>query len=293
MVQWYDPFKVMNSEQLTKKVRDELVLTGYPTEIVAASELAKHGWDVIHSPSYRDDIEGISREMDLWAYKETRVNQQDTYVGVYLFAECKKSEKPWVFFCTAAEYAKKRLGGVIKATRIYNKSRSLHAFSNRYSEKALVSDDDLRGFHHYFSKNHLARSFYEPFKGKEKGGGAPAIYSAIMTVVKATLFYYRDAGVSRVSNWLRIYYPIVVFDGQLFEAHVISREEIDLRSASHIQLAFSYFEPTTGISQHDMWESHHEFIIDVVTAEHLPEFLQVLEEEQVTLCALLKGSDKE
>ena len=288
MVQWYDPFKVMTSEQLTKKVRDELVLTGYPTEIVAASELAKRGWSVIHSPSYRDDIEGISREMDLWAYRaaKTRVNHQDARVGVYLFAECKKSEKPWVFFCTAEEHAEGRLGSVIKATRI----DKLHAFSNRYSEKALISDDNLRRFHHYFSKHHLARSFYEPFKGKEKGGGAPAIYSAMMTVVKATLFYHRDAG---ASNWLGIYYPIVVFDGQLFEAHVISREEIDLRDAGHIQLAFSYFEPTTARSQRDMWESYHGFIIDVVTAEHLPEFLQVLEEEQVTLCELLKGSDKE
>src|SRR5690348_2408792 len=85
-----------------KNIVDELVKTGFPTEIVAGAAMASWGYGVIHSPAYFDHVELKSREFDLRAFKTWNVVDETPKwsVSLYLVAECKKSETPWVFFTT-------------------------------------------------------------------------------------------------------------------------------------------------------------------------------------------------
>jgi hypothetical protein len=82
----------------TSDILKELHKTGYPTEIIAAAVMKRRGWAVVHNPTYVDDIEHRGREYDIHAGRV--YNDGPIQLGVFLAAECKKSEKPWVFFTT-------------------------------------------------------------------------------------------------------------------------------------------------------------------------------------------------
>jgi hypothetical protein len=260
-----------NHKSLEQSILDELDKTGYPTEIVSAAVMLRRAWHVIHNPSYLDEDEGDSREYDLYASKSWPLREpyHQFNIAVYLLAECKKSEKPWVFFCTPEEYDSVRLGEYIKGG-----TADKQIFTSKYASDSFISDDVLRSFHHYFQKGSLARTFYEPFKGQERADRSQMIYSAVMAAVKATLFHLRDRP---FVNWLRIYYPVVIFSGDLFEAYIAPDKGITLRRSNHIQLSVNYILPNPA-KRRSTWEIQHHFIIDVVHDTYLDQFLRLVEE---------------
>jgi hypothetical protein len=253
---------------LEDEILEELVRTGYPTEIVSASVMQARGWAVFHNPSYLDDREGKSREFDIRAYRQ--MSKQNNSVGIYLITECKKSDKPWVFFTTPAEYpGDARLGALIRWSM-----DKKQAFSDTSHADSLIPDRHLPGFHHYFSRHppRLARTFHQPFKGADKSEYSPMIYTAVMSAVKATLFLCSQPP---ASNWLGIYYPVVVFSGDLFEAQVSPDKTITLAKSEFLQLSFTYITPTVLRGR----ESAFTFIIDVVHENYLADFLKTIEIE--------------
>ncbi len=272
-----------NQKPPEQTILEELQKTGYPTEIVSASVMQQRGWTVIHNPSYLDDSEGRSREFDIRAYRQWRLDASGKKftIGVYLITECKKSEKPWVFFITPEEYKFSPLGELIK-----NHIEGRHVFTGRYQNlgESVISDDVLRKFHHYFQKQNLARTFHEPFKGQEKADRSQMIYSAVMSSIKATLFHQRDRP---AAGWLGIYYPLIIFDGDLFEAQVAPNKVIKLSPSNHIQLLFNYMLPTSS-EKASIWESQQKFIVDVVRENYLDQFLKVIEDEHETLKTYLQ-----
>jgi hypothetical protein len=268
-----------NNSSLESNILDELFKTGYPTEIVSAEIMQKKGWGVLHNPSYLDDTEKISREYDIRAFRSWKyvLPGGDQFIGVYLLVECKKSEKPWVFFSTPEKYDS-WLGQFIK-------SPDRHIFSSYYSSDCYIPDSTLREFHHYFQSPRLARTYHEPFKGHEKSdNSSQMIFTAVMSTVKATLFHIQDR---RGDNWTPIYYPMIVFDGNLFEALVNSKDEIELVPSEHLQLAFDYMIPTRG-TRVSIWEQQKRFIIDVVRADYLAEFLKKLEKEHAHMAKCIR-----
>jgi hypothetical protein len=150
-----------NQKSLEQNILEELQKTGYPTEIISASLMQQRKWGVIHNPSYLDDSEGRSREFDIRAYQQKRFTLSNKVfnVGLFLITECKKSEKPWVFFTTPEKHNYSRLGKIINWSMA-----GYQVFSSDESSIALISDDKLLKFHHYFQQEHIARTFHEPFK---------------------------------------------------------------------------------------------------------------------------------
>jgi hypothetical protein len=260
------------------KIIEELVKTGFPTEIVSASVMQERGWYVLLNPSYFDVDEGKSREFDIRAFKrktEDHLNKEYS-VGIYLVTECKKSEKPWVFFTTPEDYGHvARLGNVIKR----NLDTKRRIFTDNSSPQSVISDGSLKRFHHYFQHLRLARTFHQPFRGEKEQ--SKMIYSAVMSVIKATLFLARDS----ISNSLRIFYPLVIFSGDLFEAQVQANKDIRLLRSKHLQLSFNYFTPEVqqAVSR---GQSENEFIIDIVYEDYLDEFLKIIEKEHEEISSL-------
>lgn len=274
-----------SKKTLEQSVLEELERTGYPTEIVSASIMQQRDWAVIHNPSYLDDSEGQSREFDIRAYRKKliKMGANDFSIGYYLITECKKSEKPWVFFTTPEKHGDSRLGNVIK----YSLAKK-QVFTDNEHPESLVPDDELRKFHHYFQQQHLARTFHEPLKGQEKSGHSQMIYSAVMSAIKATIFHYND---SPIGSWLRVYYPVIVFSGDLFEARVDANKKIDILPVQYLQLSFHYIVPREpSPPRFSVWENLHEFIIDIVHENHLNEFLEDIEKEHETLSNYLDST---
>ncbi len=270
-----------DKKTLEESILAELEKTGYPTEILTAALLEQHGWGTIHNPSYLDDTENISREFDVRAYQNiAREADSKTFsLGIYLIIECKKSDKPWVFFTTPAKVAisrRRNLGKLLVSP--YDHQRRI--LWSEYADKTpIVSDDAWRSFHHYFQQERWGRTYYEPFKKQERGERSPLIYTAVSSATKAALFHLKDFTVR--GSWIPIYYPIIVFDGEIFDAQVHGKGATSLLPSNHIVLNHHYMTPNRGSSRRQA--ESHELLIDVVRESYLDEFLTLIQREHQIL----------
>lgn len=261
------------SESLEAKIRAELRKTGFPTEITSARVMETYGWGVLHSPSYLDDVERRSREFDLRAYQKWAVHQagdSDTFdVLVYLIVECKRSDKPWVFFTTPQSH-----DAETEALLIRTRVSSPIFWSNMANTPSLIPFEELCDTHHYFMASRRARTYYEPLKGQEQADHGQAIYPAIMSATKATLFHQG----TMPPLPLMIFYPLVIFNGLMFDAHVVTDDDIELQPVEYIQVAHHYIEPPNPRDGNNH-PRQHDFIVDVVTPNYLRSYLMQLERE--------------
>ncbi len=76
----------MNDNKYAEGIRK----TGFVLEYKVANTLRKAGWTVISNKYYEDDFEGSVREIDLVAYKASKIQQIDVYTT--LLISCKKSD---------------------------------------------------------------------------------------------------------------------------------------------------------------------------------------------------------
>jgi len=271
---------VSDASDLLSRVKAEILKTGYPTQVRLADFLQRELWGVVQSPAYLDDVEGISREYDLRAYREWTVagTSPPFLIGVYLIIECKKSDKPWVFFTTEATHLRGRLGELIRG-----KVADKIVFATRNSSAAYLTDDDLLSFHHYFRGARLAHSYFEPFKGKDPRDASPTIFSAMLSCTKPTLFLHKDRPIER---WLRIHYPVVVFDGQLLDARIREDGEIELVRVPSLIVEFSYMAPNPS-PRTQSWENEERFYIDVVSSQGVRDFAKALESDHEAMANML------
>jgi hypothetical protein len=73
-----------------EKFGTEICKTGFVLENNIAVDLKRDGWTVISNKYYEDDFEGSVREIDLLAYKVSKVQHIDVYTT--LLISCKKNE---------------------------------------------------------------------------------------------------------------------------------------------------------------------------------------------------------
>jgi len=133
----------MNDKKtIEETIIEDIQKTGYPTEITAASIMQANGWSVVHTPSFWDQEEQKSREIDIQAYRQWPTQSKNWTMGVYLIAECKKSEKPWVFF-----YNRRKIG-------IYfgNIHYFIYGFLNSKTCSCLIRDWLLNDFRSTFTE---------------------------------------------------------------------------------------------------------------------------------------------
>ena len=84
-----------------KKFAAEICKTGFVLENQIAQTLKAAGWTVISNKYYVDDFEESVREIDLIAYKVSKVKHLDVYTA--LIISCKKSESnAWALLAPAA-----------------------------------------------------------------------------------------------------------------------------------------------------------------------------------------------
>jgi hypothetical protein len=185
---------------------------------------------------------------------------------MYLLIECKKSSKPWVFFSTSCEDEISRdftIHSLVKKTQ--------STTSPRPQQKRVGGDIASRmALHHYFNRERWARTYHEPFK-KSNGEHQVAIFTAINSVVNATMFYMAIA--EKMPGGVDFYYPVIVFDGQLFEAEVLSKEDVELKPVNHVLLDYRLTIPDR-LDWNGMTE--HRFIIDVISDAFVQDYASIV-----------------
>ena len=76
---------------MQEKIIEGINKTGFKLEFEISKALRSNNWNVINSKYYLDDVSGIAREMDIVAYKVTKVKH--LYVYTALIISCKKNEE--------------------------------------------------------------------------------------------------------------------------------------------------------------------------------------------------------
>jgi hypothetical protein len=131
----------------------------------------------------------------------------------------------------------------------------------------------INTFHHYLDNRFLARTFYEAFKNQDRSA---TIYSAALSSIEATMYIKKTF--SNEKLYFFVFYPVVIFNGNLFEAYIYSDKSPDVKESKHIKILFSYIPRKT--SNDTYYEKPDKFIIDVIQYEYLEEFLKLIEDEQ-------------
>jgi len=149
---------------LIEKIAVDMRRSGFPLEIEVGSQLSNRSWTTRHQAIFRDEDENKPRHIDIVAHKVIDGTfYQFNRLNYTIVCECKKSEKPWVFYAPPSDIlCEKDL-----ATLFYLKHVSWPSLSPR----ELVGITPLLQ-NHYVSKEpieRLAQAHYVAFSKDGEG----------------------------------------------------------------------------------------------------------------------------
>ena len=82
-----------------EKIIAAINTTGFVFENKVVELLRKNNWTVIGNKYYEDDLTQTVREMDILAYKNSHIDENNVLVVTTLLISCKKNDKnSWIFF---------------------------------------------------------------------------------------------------------------------------------------------------------------------------------------------------
>jgi hypothetical protein len=250
-----------NFESLKKIIED----SGHPVSLKASTILQRKGWFVGCGSRYPSKEEpGTLKEIDIIGSKRSELFRE---AYNYLIIECKKQKDPWIFFKQNQ-----------KIESIYTLNTNLAGYSYGYVNS---SEENTRLFkkHYYFHKQ-LSTYYLVGGKRIEKGGPGSTIDRAINQVYNALHFFINQTG----AEFPVLFYPIIVFDGEIFEAWY-QNEQLEIKKSDHIFLQFDveFNEPEImkrfGTEKIDMVLSAKHYVIDIVKIGYFEKFLDEIEKK--------------
>lgn len=243
---------------------------GFPLEVIAGTQFRNKGWTARHQVFFHDNDENKSRYLDIVAHRAIDENfQQFKRLNYTVIAECKKSDKPWVFYTPPSSFLTEETD---IATIAYLKIVSKPSIELRQL-KSLYHN-------HYVSKEPLDRiavAGYIAFSGEKDSRGYDQIYAATNQVLKALQYMMEWSEGSfkkfaTMPNILIVYYPAIVFDGKMYEYLLDEKEEPKLTETRYVKYDVAFQSRSERSTSHN-------FLVDVVTKDFLPEYIDLLDEE--------------
>lgn len=252
---------------LDRRLLEDIKKTGYPAEILAGNVFLNNGWQVHYNSFYIDLDENKGREIDLEAFKQVSSKEYDVYVALNLVAEVKKTEDhPWVIFSTerTGDWEEPGWG------RMHVSDKQIDHFDVLSCEQL----EEQSSLHHFQRFGH---SFYEGFKGT---ASKSTIFDALASSVKASEYHLTflneiskdDDKLSRrkgrLGGSVQFVEPIVILDGQLYEAHLDVDNELRLDKVDCIPVCFEYLSP-----KYKRFDPFGFYVVEIVTMDGLAKLL--------------------
>jgi len=252
-------------DKIVSNIKNDIKKSGFPLEIEVGALLSRNNWDVNHQTYFYDQEEDKARALDIVATRlelieSSRLNR----INITLLIECKRSfDKPWVFYTTPkGENHEPMLGSVSFIKFISVPELELRNYGLFYQS------------HYFFNEiQKITTLNYEPFSERKN------IFTATNQVLKA-LHYKRKTTKellrklpSHLQNIVIIYYPLIVFDGMMYECE-LSENDIEITPLEYIQYKVSH-----GISG----ETEETFIVDVVKKKFLDTYISWINQEIETM----------
>jgi hypothetical protein len=252
----------MSNPELIMNVRDAILKSGFPLEIEVLNICSTK--NIGRIPSVRYVYDGQEHEIDLIVQIEQMIHrfskgENFQYTKSIMIIECKKSDdKPWVFFCSP-DYQEEPWAGNVTYLSDFNLYFSK---AHRHSLLGQIFKN-LKRNHYNDTSIPLSTGYHEPFKSHD---AKSEIYRAVESVL-TFLSYACENESSKLTisgSETTFYFPVIVFDGILFEA-MVTPEGLDLHERQHI-----------------LYRARREdssLMVDVVTKSYFPKFLDMVEED--------------
>ncbi len=243
----------MKPEQI-QKLKSQITKGGFPFELEVARVFLKCKWEVENNTYYIDHDEKKGREIDIIAKYYKQFNGPKNHYSEFIFSfiiEIKKElEKPWVIFST-------------ETTDFENAIYEFHSnkVATNFNDKVLY--DSFKKHNQKLNKS-IGRSFTEGFSN-----GRDKIFASLCNVTKAYIHKFESTKKDESTDSLLYYYePLIVLNGQLFEAYLNKEDELDIVNREHIQFRFNYLSDYYK-------ERMNGYIINIVTKQFLPEYIKL------------------
>jgi len=242
------------SEDYIKKLKAKILKTGFPTELEIGKIFSNKSWDVEHGTYFIDKDDKKGREIDLITeliFQHEETGKQYTEFTFRFVVEIKnEKDKPWIIFTTETTPFEKSIYS-IHTDKIYNN------FNKKTLNKSFKT-------HNIDLANRLGRSFTEGFStGKDK------IYSSLCNTIKAFNYSLENTDNDKSTDSLLTYVePLIVVNGQLFEANLNAEYELVVEMVNHLQFRFNY------MSEHYKRRTNG-YIVNIVTKDYLADYLEL------------------
>jgi hypothetical protein len=246
------------SKDEIEKIKADMEIQGFPLEVNTSRTLETHGWEVTNQPSYLDVESGKNRTLDMIAEKNVFLDRKWSF-DIWLVVECKKSDKPWVFYSTNLDLTKEEnRRKIVSSThfsvnKLAQKRGNFNKFTNLVFGQFLLKNRYPQSIF-----NKIAYNSFEPFTdGKNRN-----IHKARMQLCNMVLYLENSISVDVLSMvnlpYFLLYIPVIVFDGNLYVY-----ENDQLWSSEGLYYHVPYY--------------HNSFIVEVVKAKALEKYLANLE----------------
>lgn len=172
-----------------EKIKEGTKKTGFKLEFDVSNILKKNGWLVINNKYYIDDLTDTVREVDIVAYKATKVD--DIYVYTALIISCKKSdERDWALFSkerdTLDPNAPTNPIHLCSNDKVFNHISNKKEWIESYSLENINNGSDF--ISSITGNKNQVFAFQEMNKSKGEPGNDKNIFSSITGLMKAQSF---------------------------------------------------------------------------------------------------------
>ena len=265
------------SDVLVARIEGWLSKEGYPLEFRTANEFRRAGLSVRQGRYVRRrDDNDVAREIDVAASVDTLADSQNQrpLLRAYYIAECKWTpDKPWVVFSQPESIAQAACVCQTIGTGLGRAIMWARAGDNQFARLRQFEAPSRPGF-----------SGRQVLGNKDN---VDAFYNAMrsVTTLATNLCEWYDEGrvPGRMPEYGVVAFPIVVIDGRLFEAWFdVSLGRLRVEERKQMRLHWK------GAPN---W-SHHA-TVDIVVADHLPEFLVGRRQELSCLLTVMRETADE
>ena len=272
--------------------------SGYPLEIEISDALEREKFVVFNTQYYFDEERKQGRDVDIYALPLEPDTIDDRIRPLFLSLdaaiECKKSEThAWVFYTRPRiPMSSFYMGGQFRTTVPQSDEFTTKSFEWFLQQECLML--------HYDKFERIAIAYEEIKKKKieketgkdgKNGSSRREIFKAVNQLVKFTCYEIhrwldRTTKLTETQDqeFMTIFFPIIVFDGDMFEVFLSSGEPI-LERKIHLLLDTHYRCPYCGEVE--------SFTIDVVHRSYFNEFLLTMKGHLYkTMEAIRKNRDE-
>ncbi|HEY9201261.1 MAG TPA: hypothetical protein VIQ81_06690 [Gammaproteobacteria bacterium] len=260
----------MNKE-LMDRLKKDLEKSGLASELKVRRIFQERKWSISGGAAYLDKDEGKSREIDIVAHHGASIKRRDKtviYNGFRIYAEVKKSEKPWVVF---KHYPSKHFdscawNNIIDYINLPCKPLHLAKSLQKHS---LIKANGWEG-----------TGIHEAFKKPDQPS---RWYGAFLSAIKSATDYHEEYETEGEKESNDLYQnpteitfnqPVVILDGVLVTAELTSDNDILIEAVNTAAFKFEYK------TEHYNRSSYR---VDVVTINGLQEYLELVEKRQASL----------